>query len=306
MCATLDGQIVDRTAMYVPVHANAEPERSVPRGDGSANAPGCPPKACVASAEVADLLSVLVVARHPLRLDDLELDELSEVQAVELMRRPAALALAIEEFEPNVILVDTRFPENRGFAAIGQARALLPDLRILALTADPAPHDHVARATRVGASGFITADAEPREFADAVRTVHAGQPYLPSEETLAVLGSVAEDLDVTAAERRSRLTGIVIGLIPLTAAMAAIISLLWRKYVGDIGVRPVDLAIDPGSRVVDAFAFVSLVIGVFGPLLFVASWLNLLRAASEDQPRRAWLGSIARSVALPCPSAGLQ
>ena len=50
------------------------------------------------------------------------------------------------------------------------------------------------------------------------------------------------------------MTGIMIGLIPLTGMVAALMSYLWRKYLGQIGVRPVDLAIDPTSRVVDAIS----------------------------------------------------
>ncbi len=251
------------------------------------------------SAAVGDPIRLLVVARHPLRLDDLELDDLGDIEAVQLIRRPAVLELAVEEFHPNVVLMDVGFPEGRSFEAIGQARALAPDLRILALTPDPPPHDDVAKAIRAGASGFIDINAMPSEFAEAVRSVHAGEPWLPPDETRAILGSVAEDLDVTAAERRSRLTGLVIALIPLAAATAAIMSLLWRKYVGHIGVRPVDLAIDPSTRVVDAFSALSLLLGFFGPLLFVGNWLDLLSDLATDRKAVAWLGAhrrIARVV----------
>jgi hypothetical protein len=85
------------------------------------------------------------------------------------------------------------------------------------------------------------------------------------------------------------MTGILIGLIPLTGLVAALLSYLWRKYLGQIGVRPVDLAIDPTSRVVDAISTFSLVLGVFGPLLLVSNWLALLRGSSIDRGPVAWL-----------------
>jgi DNA-binding NarL/FixJ family response regulator len=182
----------------------------------------------------AGSIRLLVVARHPLRLDDLGLDDLDDIEATLLIRRPAALELAIDEFGPNVALIDVGYPEGAGFKAIDEARALAPEVQVLALTPDPPPYDDVANATRAGASGFIDTNAEPEEFVEALRTVRAGRPWLPPEQTRAVLSSVAEDLDVTAAERRSRLTSIVIGLIPLAGVLAAFMSLLWRKYLGHI------------------------------------------------------------------------
>jgi len=237
----------------------------------------------------AGSIRLLVVARHPLRLDDLGLDDLDDIEATQLIRRPAALELAIDEFGPNVALIDVGYPEGAGFKAIGEARALAPEVQVLALTPDPPPYDDVANATRAGASGFIDTNAEPEEFVEALRTVQAGQPWLPPEQTRAVLSSVAEDLDVTAAERRSRLTSIVIGLIPLAGVLAAFMSLLWRKYLGHIGVRPVDLAIDPTTRVVDVISSLSLLLGVLGPLLFVSSWLDLLGDSAADRKSIAWL-----------------
>jgi hypothetical protein len=102
---------------------------------------------------------------------------------------------------------------------------------------------------------------------------------------------VAEDLDITGAERRSRVVSIIVGLIPLTGALAAILALLWRKYLAHIGVRPVDLAIDPATRLADTVAAALLFLGVFGPLLFISHWLDL---ASEGAADHRTLASVAR------------
>jgi DNA-binding NarL/FixJ family response regulator len=241
------------------------------------------------SAGAEEQIRLLIVARYPLRLDDLPPAGAGDFEVVQLIRRPNALELAIDEIQPNVLLVDVGFPEGHGIGAIAEARAIAPEARVLALTPDPPPHEDVAKASRAGAYGFIDIGAGVDEFAEAIRSVHAGVPWLPTDDTLAVLSSVAEDLDVTAAERRSRLTGIVIGLIPLAGAIAAIMSLLWRAYLGHIGVRPVDLAIDPTSRVVNVVFFLLLAIGVFGPLLFVGSWLDLLNNLVGDRKGFAWI-----------------
>ena len=231
-----------------------------------------------------DLIRLLAVARQPLRLDDLGVAGESDVGATQLIRRPTGLKTSIEELQPNVLLIDMTFPEERGQKAIGQALALSPGARVLALTSDPPEYHAVAKAVRSGAHGFISREAEPTEFAEAIRALHAGGSWLPSDETQAVLSSVGEELEVTAAERRSRLTGIVLGLIPLAGALAAILTLLWRKYLAHVGVRPVDLAIDPASRVIDGVSLALLLVGFFGPLLYVG---NLIDLFSSDEGETA-------------------
>jgi len=66
-------------------------------------------------------------------------------------------------------------------------------------------------------------------------------------------------------------------------------SLMWRGYLGPIGVRPVDLAVDPSTRVIDALEVILGLIGVVGPLLFVGTWLNLLEEHAADRPPLARL-----------------
>jgi DNA-binding NarL/FixJ family response regulator len=228
-------------------------------------------------------IRVLVVARHPLSIESLGLRDLDDVDTTQLIRRPAGLSAAIDENDPTVVMIDTGFPEGRSFAAISEANAEAPDAHVLAVTPSPPPHTDVALAVRSGAIGIVDVDAEPSELASAVRAVNRGDAWLPSSDMLTVLESVAEDLDVTTSERRSRLMSIILGFIPLAGAFAALMSLMWRGYLGPIGVRPVDLAVDPSSRVIDALEVVLGLIGVVGPLLLVGTWLNLLEQYAADR-----------------------
>jgi DNA-binding NarL/FixJ family response regulator len=232
---------------------------------------------------------LLVVARRPFQVDELELGARGEVESFRVVRRVNQIETAVAESNPNVVLIDAGFPEGRGFEAIGQLIALATGAGVLALTPDPPPPDHVARAVRAGAVGFLDVNAEPDEFAAALTAAAKGGTWFPDEEVRGVLSAVADDLDTTSAERRSRMTGILIGLIPVTGVIAALLTFMWRKYLGQIGVRPVDLAIDPASRVVDAVVNLSLVFGVFGPLLFVGTWLDMLRGSGADRGPIGWL-----------------
>ena len=233
-------------------------------------------------------IRVLVVARHPFGMADLDLSSFDDITVVRLVRRLHSLDELLDSSRVEVVLIDTEFPENEGIDAIAEISQLNPDVRILALTPDPPPADDVALAIRAGASGIVTVNDEPDEYATAVRTVHAGELWIPPEQSRTILSTVADDLDVTAAERRSRLATIVVGIIPIAGAVAAMLSLLWRKYLGHIGVRPVDLAIDPTSRVVDSVAMISLLFGLLGPLLFVSQWLRVI----EPYARRVGLGGL--------------
>lgn len=234
-------------------------------------------------------IRLLVVARHPFRTEDMGLDARNDVENVQLIRRPGALEAAIDEFDPDVVLIDTGFPEGRGFEAIETSIAVAGELAVLALTPSPPPYGDVARAARAGASGFIDVDADADEFGAALVTLRNGGAWFPAEDVRPILAGVADDLDSTTTERNSRLTGIMLGLIPLMGLLAALMTYLWRKYLGQIGVRPVDLAVDPASRIVDAMVGLLLVFGVFGPLLFVGRWLDLLRGTRLDRGPIAWL-----------------
>ncbi len=234
-------------------------------------------------------IRVLVVAGHPLRLDDLGLDDHADIEVAGPVRRLASLARLISEFDPHVGVVDTTFAEGAGFTAMEMILEDAPSARVLALTPDPPPLEDVALAMRSGASGFIDVDLEPDECEAAIRAIHRGDQWLPPAQTKAVLQAVGDDLGVTTAERRSRLTAIVLGAIPLAGLLAAILSLLWRRYLGHIGVRPVDLAVDPGARVVDMVVGLLFVSGAVGPFLFIGSWLDLIRTRSEDRAGLRWL-----------------
>lgn len=234
-------------------------------------------------------IRLLVLARHPLGVDGFGLEAGAGIEIVGLVRRPGALEGEVAELEPDVVLVDTAFPEGESFDALRGVSEPISTAKLLALTPDPPPHADVALAIEAGASGFVDVDAHPDEFASAIRSVRDGGRWLPADQTEAVLRDVAEDLDVSRADRRSRLTAIVLGAIPLAGILAAILSLLWRRYLGHIGVRPIDLAVDPSTRVVDAVAAILFVVGVFGPFLFIGTWLALIRARADDWPALSWI-----------------
>lgn len=83
-----------------------------------------------------------------------------------------ALALA-EEHRPDVMLLDLHMPEMGGMMVLERLRELLPDTRVLVLTASEKAETLLA-AVSAGAAGYITKRASRRELCDAVITVHGG------------------------------------------------------------------------------------------------------------------------------------
>ncbi len=199
----------------------------------------------------------------------------------------------VEDLLPDVVLVDVMLTGYRSIDLMRQVARDLPQVRMLAVTPNDPPHDRIMLATEAGALGFIARDAPSSDFQAAIEQVHQGQLWLPPRQTYEVLQEGAGELAVSSQERRARLTEVLLGLIPLTGLVAAITAFLWRRYWGHIGVRVADLGVDPTSRMIDVVVVFVMIIGIFGPLLFVRPWVKALGQWVTDQPR---LGKIVSRV----------
>jgi hypothetical protein len=153
-------------------------------------------------------------------------------------------------------------------------------------------------AAKAGALGFILRHAPAAEYQAAIEQVHGGEPWLPPQQTYTVLRDGADELNVSSQERRNRLTEILLGLLPLTGLIAALIALLWQRYWGDIGVRVVDLGVDPTTKMFNVIIFLVSLVGILGPLLFVRPWVKALGKWVREDPVWSKRAAKARSVHL--------
>jgi DNA-binding NarL/FixJ family response regulator len=233
---------------------------------------------------------VLLVTHGDVRREGLP-SPVTDRYSIRLIGDVQYLEEAIDSFQPEVIVIETDLPDQDGFTAMKQVRVYSPTTGVLALTPEPPSHAQVALATRAGADGFIDSEAGAETFIAAVDAILEGGMWFPPEATRRVISASADDLDTTASERRSRLSGVVFALIPLTAIIASVQVGFWRRYMGQIGVRPTDLGVDPTSRVIDVMVAMLLVLGIFGPLLFAANWLQMLR---ESRLNRGPIGGFLR------------
>ena len=91
-------------------------------------------------------------------------------------REAVAAALRLR---PDVVLMDLVLPEINGFDATRRILRDVPGTRVLALSACHST-DHVHRALRAGASGYVFKSAVGAELLRALKVVHSGNRYLSS------------------------------------------------------------------------------------------------------------------------------
>jgi DNA-binding NarL/FixJ family response regulator len=96
----------------------------------------------------------------------------------------------IDRLAPDVVLMDIRMPGTDGLTATETVRRRPNAPEIVILTTFDAD-EHVLRALRAGAAGFVLKDTPPAEIVDAVRRVAAGQPVLSPTVTKRLITRVA-------------------------------------------------------------------------------------------------------------------
>jgi len=82
----------------------------------------------------------------------------------------------------DVLILDIAMPGPSGIDVIGMLRAKAPDVGILVLSSHPA-RQYAVTMIRLGASGYLNKQCEPREILDAVRTIATGHRYISREVT---------------------------------------------------------------------------------------------------------------------------
>ncbi|HEY4018586.1 MAG TPA: response regulator transcription factor [Pseudonocardiaceae bacterium] len=120
----------------------------------------------------------------------------------------AAAIAAVAEHRPDVVLMDIAMRTMNGLEAteVLRKRAGAPEIIILTTFGSD---EHLLRALRAGAAGFLLKDAPPPQIVDAVRRVAAGEPMLSGKVTRQLIDYVSGPGPHSAgAEARAALTGL--------------------------------------------------------------------------------------------------
>jgi len=97
----------------------------------------------------------------------------------------------VAERAPDVVLMDIRMPRVDGLTATEHVRGRDGAPEIIILTTFDAD-EHVVRALRAGAGGFLLKDTPPAEIINAIRKVAAGEPILSPSVTRRLIAQVTE------------------------------------------------------------------------------------------------------------------
>ncbi|MFH9859538.1 response regulator [Streptomyces sp. NPDC017202] len=96
----------------------------------------------------------------------------------------------VDRTRPDVVLMDIRMPTVDGLTATQRLRARADAPQVVVLTTFHAD-EHVLRALRAGAAGFVLKDTPPAQIVDAVRRVAAGDPVLSPTVTRRLMAHAA-------------------------------------------------------------------------------------------------------------------
>ncbi|WP_433605856.1 response regulator [Dactylosporangium sp. CA-139114] len=140
------------------------------------------------------LVRVLVADDDPLVRSALTmmLDGAPGIEVVAAVTDGDEVPAALDRHAAGVVLMDLRMPRVDGIQATRRARARPQPPEVVVLTTFDTD-EHVVRALRAGASGFLLKDTPPERIVEAIRRVAAGDPILSPAVTRRLMARVAAD-----------------------------------------------------------------------------------------------------------------
>ncbi len=108
------------------------------------------------------------------------LQTLADIQVIAEADSGAAALAAIEQYAPDVVLMDLEMPgELDGIAATRRIRKQRPETQVIVVTSHH-QDEYIFPAVRAGAISYLLKDVEPDELANAIRKAARGEAVLDS------------------------------------------------------------------------------------------------------------------------------
>ena len=117
----------------------------------------------------------------------------------------------IDQYRPDVVLMDLGLPEMNGIEATIKVKELLPNTKIIALTSHDREEEVIA-ALASGAHGYCLKDIDPAKLADVVRDVASGVCWIDTQVAQIALNAFPKPENTSLLPSKSDMGG----RVPLT------------------------------------------------------------------------------------------
>jgi len=129
----------------------------------------------------------------------------------------------VQELDPDVLLLDLRMPNLDGLSALQALQQTNKRTRVIVLTASEDKNEFV-QAMKLGCSGIVLKQTAPDLIVKSIRKVHAGEIWLDSHTTAAVMRQFQTAADGSVAPGKGRERS------PLSAREREIVALVAQGY----------------------------------------------------------------------------
>src|SRR5450432_1824220 len=133
-------------------------------------------------------IRIVVADDHPIFRDGLcKLLALEEDFEVVAQAQDGRQVLdVLQQYEPDILLLDLKMPGLDGLATLQRLQALKNKTRVIVLTASEDKNEFV-QAMKLGTSGIVLKQTATELLIKSIRKVHAGEIWLDSHTTAAVI-----------------------------------------------------------------------------------------------------------------------
>ena len=155
----------------------------------------------------ADRIRVMVVDDHPIMRSGLRdtLEASGRFEVVGQAEDGEEAVRTVEGIDPQVIVMDVIMPNKDGIDACRDIMELLPNTRVLMLTAST-EEDAVIEAVAAGATGYLQKYSRPEELVEAVLDVARGRLRIPSQAVRDVFAMVRGERQLASRQASDQLT----------------------------------------------------------------------------------------------------
>src|SRR5882724_6666665 len=129
----------------------------------------------------------------------------------------------VQELDPDVLLLDLRMPNLDGLSALQALQTTNKRVKVIVLTASEDKNEFV-QAMKLGCSGIVLKQTAPELIVKSIRKVHAGEIWLDSHTTAAVMRQFASPGDVLGGTGKTRERS------PLSTREREIVGLVAQGY----------------------------------------------------------------------------